>query len=261
MIMNTKFTWSIVDAPMVIAHRGASLRAPENTLSAFLLAAQLGADAVELDVQLTADGYVVVCHDRTLDRTTTGSGLVSAHSLKEISHLDAGSYFASDFVGERVPTLEEVFQIIADGMLIVIEMKSIAKPWNALSEAVVSLIREYKLERRVVVSAFNPMALRHVRRIAPEIPVGLIVAPAEPKWLRILFSRLVRFDIIYPHVSLVSREMIRRQHHNGSRVMIWTLNEAEQIEKFVRFGVDGVITDAPEVTRKVIRELLSEVVK
>ena len=251
----------IVDAPMVMAHRGASLRAPENTLAAFLLAAQLGADAIELDVRLTADRYVVVCHDRTLDRTTTGSGLVSAHSLKEISHLDAGSYFAAEFVGERVPTLEEVFQKISDRMLINIEMKSIVKAWNALPEAVVSLIREYKLEKRVVVSAFNPMALRHVRRIAPEIPVGLIVAPAEPKWLRILFSRLVHYDTIHSHVSLVNREMIRRHQHNGSRVLIWTLNEAEQIEKFVRLGVDGVITDEPELARKVIGELLDEVGK
>jgi glycerophosphoryl diester phosphodiesterase len=249
--MNTKSKWNL-DAPMVIAHRGASLHAPENTMAAFLLAVQYGAEGIELDVQMTADGHVVVCHDRTLDRTTTGNGPVSAHTLKEILRLDAGSYFAPDFAGERVPTLREVFQNIADHMLINIELKTIIRSWNALSEKVVSLVRELKTVRRVLVSSFSPMALRHVRSLAPEIPVGLILAPTEPKWLRILFSRMVSYDTLHPNRNLVDQEMIQRQQKDGKRVVVWTLNEPAQIEKFVGFGVDGLVTDAPDVARRVI---------
>jgi glycerophosphoryl diester phosphodiesterase len=223
-----------------------------------LLAVQHGADGVELDVQMTADGHVVVCHDRTLDRTTTGTGPVSAHTLKEILRLDAGSYFVPDFAGERVPTLREVFQNIADHMLINIELKTIIRSSIALSEAVVSLVRELKNVRRVFVSSFSPMALRHVRSIAPEIPVGLILAPTEPKWLRILFSRMVSYDTLYPHRNLVDEEMIQRQHTEGNRVVVWTLNEPAQIEKFVGFGVDGLVTDTPEAARRVIGGLLNE---
>lgn len=243
--------WNL-DAPMVIAHRGASLHAPENTMAAFLLALQHGADGIELDVQITADGHVVVCHDRTLDRTTTGTGPVSTHTLKEILDLDAGSYFAPDFAGERVPTLREVLQNIADHVLINIELKTIIRSWHTLSEAVVSMIRELNSVRRVVVSSFNPMALRRVRCIAPEIPVGLIIAPMQPKWLRILFSRMVSYDILHPNRGLIDEEMIQRQQRDGNRVVVWTLNEPAEIEKFVRFGVDGLITDTPEVARQVI---------
>ncbi|MFN2146831.1 MAG: glycerophosphodiester phosphodiesterase, partial [Anaerolineales bacterium] len=109
-------------APLVIAHRGASAFAPENTLSAFTLAVKQGADAIELDAKLTADGRVVVYHDLTLDRTTSGKGKLAEKSLAELKRLDAGSFMGQEFRGERIPTLDEVFETVGDTLLINVEL-------------------------------------------------------------------------------------------------------------------------------------------
>ena len=151
----------------MIAHRGASLIAPENTLLAFRLAAELGADAIELDVKLTADGHAVIHHDRTLDRTTDGSGPLSAKTLEELQRLDAGSHLDLKFSGESIPTLRQVFHEIGDRLLMNIELTNYARPFNGLPEVVSRMIFEFDLMGRVLISSFNPIALIKMRRFAP----------------------------------------------------------------------------------------------
>ena len=243
------------NAPLVIAHRGASVYAPENTIAAFRLAVEFGADAVELDAKLTADGQIIVHHDRTLDRTTNGTGLIQARTLAELQYLDAGSHFNPSYAGERIPTLNEVFQAVADRMLINIELSNYASPFDRLPEAVVKLIREFGLEKRVLLSSFNPVGLMKARKLAPEIQLGLLVVDKEPRWLRAFFNMIAPHEAIHPSIALVSEEMIEDQHRQGCWVNVWTVNELEDIKRLVHLSVEGVITDVPDLAREVVREI------
>ena len=152
----------------VIAHRGFSGAAPENTLAAIELAIQAGAHMIEVDVAMTADGHVVCLHDETLDRTTSGSGLPSAFALDAIKRLDAGSWFSAKFAGEPVPTLAEVFAATKNRILVNVEIKPEAVERGAAS-AVAALVDEHGMEDRVVVSSFAPEALLQINKSASRI--------------------------------------------------------------------------------------------
>lgn len=252
--METTLIW-FRNAPLVIAHRGASVHAPENTIAAFSLAAEIGADAVELDAKLTADGQVVVHHDRTLDRTTTGTGPLKSRTLEELQRLDAGSHFNLSYAGERIPTLSEVFRAVADRLLINIELSNYASPFDCLPEAVVKLVHEFGLEKRVLLSSFNPAGLIKVRKLAPEIQLGLLTDAKEPRWLRLFFGMLTPHEAIHPSMTLISEDMIEGQHRQGRWVNVWTVNELENIKRLVHLGVEGVITDVPDLAREVVQEI------
>jgi len=169
---------SFIDRERVlnIAHRGASLAAPPNTLAAFEKAIELGADGVELDVHLSADGVPVVIHDFTVDAITDGSGRVAELTLTQLKQLDAGSSFDPAFGGERVPTLEEVLKHIGNRVLLNIELKTTSLCDKGLEQAVITLVEHHGLIERVLLSSFNPFALRRAKRIAPHIPAGLLHA-------------------------------------------------------------------------------------
>lgn len=251
--MTQRSTWSS-NAPLVIAHRGASLIAPENTLLAFHLAAELGADAIEFDVKLTADGHAVIHHDRTLDRTTDGSGPLSAKTLEELQRLDAGSHLDRKFAGECIPTLRQVFQEIGDRLLMNIELTNYSRPFNQLPEVVSRMIFEFDLMGRVLISSFNPIALIKMRRLAPEIPLGLLVMDTEPFWLIVFFRLLTPYQAYHPCFPMVDKQLIQREHHLGHRVNVWTVNEEDQIRELVSMGIDGVITDVPDIAHEVVEE-------
>ena len=240
--------------PRIIAHRGASEVAPENTMAAFRMAAELGANAIELDAKLTADGVVVVLHDQTLDRTTNGRGRLSHHTLEEIRKLDAGGFFSKEFRDERIPTLEEVLLELGEILLINVELTNYGSPLDALPRKVISLVRKYGLERRILLSSFNPMALVKARRLAPEIPLGLLLLPLEPRWLRGLLRRVTPYDALHPEKRLVTTRMIDREHALGKAVNVWTVNEEQALVEMTALGVDGLITDVPDVAGAVIRE-------
>ncbi len=234
---------------MVIAHRGACKRAPENTMAAFRLADEMGADAIEFDVKLTADGHVVVMHDQTLDRTTNGSGPVHASTLAEIKMMDAGAHFGEGYAGERVPTLEEVLDGLGDKLLLNIELTNYARLWDRLPETVVGLVRERGMQDRVLLSSFNPMALLKAARIAPEIPRGLLVMPSEPRPVRAVLAMAVPREALNPHDALVDARVVRAEHSKNRRVNVWTVNDGERARELLTMGVNGIITDVPDVMR------------
>jgi glycerophosphoryl diester phosphodiesterase len=248
-----KSFWN-VNAPLVIAHRGASLVAPENTLIAFRTAAELGADAVELDAKLTADGHVVVHHDRTLDRTTDGTGPLSARTLEELQRLDAGSHLDTKYAGERIPTLKQVFQEIGDRLLINVELTNYAHPFDNLPEVVVQMAHEFDLMRRVLISSFNPIALIRIRRLAPEIALGLLVMAEQPAWLVTVFRSKIPYQAYHPSFPMVHEQLIKHEHALGHRVNVWAVNDEDQIKDMLKLGVDGVITDAPDLAREVVED-------
>ena len=241
-----------VDAPLVIAHRGASLQAPENTLRAFSLAEDLGADAIEMDAKLTADRRVVIHHDLTLERTTNGKGRVSSLRLDEIKRLDAGIKFDRSCSGERIPTLDEVIELVGHRLLFNIELTNYASPFDNLPEIVVDIVRKYKMQTRVLVSSFNPIALIRVRKIEPDMMCGLLIKSSEPRWVRELFKRLVKYEAIHPSYDLIDETFIRQSVDSGKLVNAWTINNREKIVELLGLGIDGIITDDPGRVRDIV---------
>ncbi len=240
--------------PCIFAHRGASAYAPENTLAAFELALQQGAPALELDVKLSADGHVVVIHDATVDRTTNGKGKVSRLTLSELRALDAGSFFSEKYRGEKIPTLEEVFELVGGRALINIELTNYTTPRDALVEEVCRLVREHHMEEHVLFSSFLPGNLRQAALLLPEVPRGLLVLPGwKGIWARFAFF-FGNYQALHPYLSDVTPHQIASVHRLGRRVHVWTVNEAAPMRRLLKWGVDGIFTDDPPLALQIVSE-------
>ena len=240
------------DALLVIAHRGASAYAPENTMAAFKLAQAMGADGIEFDVKLTADGVPIVMHDATLDRTTNGSGEVARRTLLEIRELEAGSFFDDAFAGERVPTLVEVLEGLGTDLLFNIELTNYTSPRDNLPERCLQVVEEVGALERVLFSSFNPIAVWGLRGHVPDHQLGLLVGRSTPGIARWLMRRLVPHGALHPEVELLTKAIVSASHRRGKRVHAWTVNAPEIMEQLLLWGVDGLITDRPDVARDVI---------
>lgn len=238
------------------AHRGASGHAPQNTLAAFLLAAEMGADGIELDVHLSADGEAVVIHDDTVDGTTDGHGRVSQMGLSELKALDAGAWFDRRFAGERIPTLQEVFDAVGHRVLINIEIKAERGYHPPAQEAeVVRLIEDNQMVDRVLVSSFAPSSLRRVHKMNSNIPLGLLYGRPEPLFLpRLLRWLSVPYDALHPSLGMVTRGYVERARRRGERVNVWTVNAPQDMRRMRDLGVDGIITNYPDLLRDVLAE-------
>jgi glycerophosphoryl diester phosphodiesterase len=241
------------DRPLNFAHQGASYEAPGNTLAAFLLAAEMGADGIELDVQLSRDGEIVVIHDPTLEATTDGRGPVQDWTLAELKRLDAGSWFHRAFAREQIPTLQQVVDAVGHQLLLNLELKTPQVGDDGLAAAVVRLLEENHLLDRVVISSFNPLAIWRVRRRNPWIAVGLLYAPDMPLLLRWPWTRhLVRPDALHPHHTSVDAGYVRWARKKGYRVHTWTVDDRQTMERLTRAGTDLIITNRPDLLRQVL---------
>ncbi|MBI2756607.1 MAG: glycerophosphodiester phosphodiesterase [Chloroflexi bacterium] len=241
--------------PLIFGHRGASGVAPENTLLAFQTALDQGADGIELDAQLSADGQVVAIHDATLDRTTNGHGLVGAHTLAQLKALDASSWFRggdgapASHSDCRIPTLTEVFDLVRGTRAIVnVEIKT-DQPLGErrLVSAVVEAIARSGLNRQVLLSSFNPISLWHLRRLDPRLPIALLYSNDQPlrtggRWA----EPLVRPNALNPTYRMATPEHVAAAHARGQRVNVWTVNEEADLRRAAAAGVDGVITNYPD---------------
>ncbi len=242
-----------LDCQLNFALRGASYEAPENTLAAFLLAAELGADGVELDVQLSKDGHVVVIHDFVLDKTTNGRGPVRARTLAELRALDAGGWFDRALAGQRIPTLQEVIEAVGSRLLLNIELKTDSLRDDGLAAEVVRLVEENNLLDRVIVSSFNPLAVWRVKRLNPWLSVGLLYAPDMPLMQRLPWMRhLLRLEALHPHYTLVDHRYIRWAKERGYRLHVWTVDDPGEMWRLARQGVDLIITNRPDLLRQVL---------
>ena len=243
-----------VSGPLIFAHRGASAYAPENTLAAFRLAFEQGADGIELDAKLSADGIVVVMHDQTVDRTTNGSGSVSKLTMSEIKLLDAGGHFSPSFIGEPVPTLEEVFEAVGKRLLINIELTNYDSAIDALPIRVAQLIKKHHLSDQVMMSSFHPLNLIRFHWQLPTVTTGLLTQPAGAgAWARSWIGTLLPYDALHPYFADVNAEMVDRIHQRGKKINVWTVNSGEEICRLKNLMVDGIITDDPILARKALR--------
>ena len=241
--------------PTIFAHRGASAYAPENTITAFKLAIDQGADAIELDAKLTSDGHVVVIHDDSVDRTTNGNGNVKSLTLAEIQRLDAGSKFPPFFKPEIIPSLEQVFEIIGRKILINVELTNYSSPKDDLVDKVVGLVKKFNFEDSVLLSSFNLIALIQARKLLEKVPLGLLIyAGLADVALR---SKLVgfgpRLDLHSSYLDVTSH-LIQTAHQVKCQVHAYTVNQPEHIKELFECGVDGIFTDDPQLAIKIIAE-------
>ena len=238
--------------PIIFAHRGASAHAPENTLAAFELAMAQNADAIELDVKLSADGQVVVIHDATVDRTTGGHGRVKDISLAELRSLGAGSFFSEKFRDEKVPTLEEVFEAIGKRTFINVELTNYNTPRDHLVETVCILVKKFGLQKRVLFSSFFSSNLSKARAYLPEVPSGLLsLRGFLGAWARSFGFAFGRYQALHPDLKDTSPQQIQRVHRLKRRVHVWTVNAADDMRRLFGWNVDAIFTDDPQLAVRV----------
>lgn len=227
--------------PELMAHRGNSALAPENTLAAFAKALQCRPQWIELDVHLSADGELIVMHDATVDRCTNGTGAIADLTLSELKQLDAGSWFGPQFVGEQVPTLAEVVELVGDRVRLNVEIKSTADPESC--RKTVEVLRQGGVLEQSMISSFGLQALLETRKLWPEGLLALITGKAEDLQI-VLDNGLDWFNVEY---SVVDAALLERVHEVGLGATIWTLDDPSRWDEFAAMGADIICTNAPHL--------------
>ena len=242
--------------PLVIAHRGDRTNAPENTISAFKRALELGADGIELDVRLTKDDQLVVFHDRCLERTSNGVGPVNHCTQQEVLALDAGSWFGPEFKGEHPPTLDEVLESLPADFLINVEMKVIMKGMRLIAHKTAEIVRRHARWDSTLVASFNPISLWELRKIEPQINRGYIWSKNHPFPIRSrIFSPLVQANWYDPANDTYNTKLHRKFQANGARVLAWDLDFDQHIEKMAAVRLEAFVTDSLQEMLDKKREL------
>ncbi|HEX3371229.1 MAG TPA: glycerophosphodiester phosphodiesterase family protein [Candidatus Acidoferrales bacterium] len=238
--MQSKTIW-------VIAHRGASGHAPENTMASFQRAVELGARFIETDLQITRDARVIAFHDLTYERTSTGTGDVHDLSFKQVRKLDAGSWFGErdgkSFAGEKVPVLEEILDFAEKNDIIFYLEIKFGQAWG-IEHIVVATLRDRNASARVVVISFDPSTLDTVQRLDSTMMTGLLCEIPSSD----LVERAVRAGArqLVARGDLITTDVVEKAHRAGLQVVAWTINEVDQMQRMIAAGVDGIITDYPE---------------
>lgn len=223
----------------VIAHRGASGYAPENTRAAFEKAIAMGADAIETDVRLTADGHLVLVHDATVTRTTDGHGPVADHTLAELRSLDAGRWLGPQFEGERVATLSDLIEEFVPRIPAVLEIKD-----QAATGPAIEAIRAAGIETRIEVTSFLWPAVVEAKRLAPDLTVGFLT----PEFDEDIIQRCVRrgFEQVCPHVDTLTEDLVAVSHADRLVVRAYGISRREQVDRLIATGADGATVNWPD---------------
>ncbi len=253
-----------IKRPWVVAHRGYSGRYPENTVSAFEAAIVAGADMIELDVCMTKDRVPIVIHDKTLERTTDGHGLVSEFTLSKLKKLDAGSWFSPEFEGESIPTLEEILMQIRGRISVNIEIKPESfesnDPDDAIEKQICIMVEKFGMIESVIISSFEHSFFQRIKlwqrknnnntsiRIAPLQEKS----PSQENVLKLCKStEAYSFHLDERFLTTSTVEFLNANH---LRTIAYTINNEKRIEHLIKWGVNGIITDEPELAWKVLRK-------
>jgi len=212
--------------PLIIGHRGCAGEEPENTLRSFRKAIQVGVDGVECDVHLSRDGYPLVIHDPTLERTTNGKGKVADHTLEELRKLDAGK-------GEKIPLLDEVLDIVKGKAFLVIEVKD-AKA----TEKVIQKVKEKNMDEEVFIASF------HIQ-VVKLSPFKKIFLSAQDPEYSLNIAEELKADFLGLHYSLINLSVVKKAHGKGIKILAWTVNEEEDILNMLKIETDAIATDYP----------------
>lgn len=245
---------------IIVAHRGAAAQAPENTMEAFRLGVEAGADAIELDVHLTADGQLAVIHDETLDRTTDRTGRVAELTMDQVREADAGATFARPddsglpFAGRglTVPTLPEVLEWLPDGVGLVIEIKA-----RAAADAVVEAVREHPVrEGRLAVISFDEAAIERVRELDQGIKTGYLLVPSQPVEPALVWATEHGHAGVHPwegDLGMDPLPLLAQANAFGREIGCYVVNDPERMKHLAACGIWGFVTDVPDVARAALR--------
>lgn len=234
--------WLLNEKPLVIAHRGAKADSIENTLAAFALAAEQGADGIELDVQFSVDDQLVIFHDHSLKHVSGSNKKVADLPLSELKSIDLGE-------DQRIPTLDELFEMMGPRLLYNIELKTTHMLDNGLETAVADRVESFGLQHLVLISSFNPFSVHRARRVfSRSTAVALIRQNAILKNIH----HWVDVEADHPHYTLVNQDYMAWCAKHYLRTHVWTVNNEEQVLRLAELNVHGIITDKPEAVRQIL---------
>jgi len=237
--------------PLKIGHRGAAGYCPENTFASFYKAIESGVDYLEIDLQMTKDGELVIIHDSTVNRTTNGKGKVKDMTLQELQSLDAGSWFDPKFMGEKIPSLHEFLNEFAGKACLLIELKKPSLYPNIeikLAEELKSRGLDQANDHRIIVQSFDRNALKRLHYLLPAVPLGVLVKNRS-------ISRITDKDLkslsnyisyVNPKKTMVSKRLIKRIQRHGFKTFIWTVKTKKEANLFSRLNIDGIVSDFPD---------------
>ncbi len=244
----------------IIAHRGASKYAPENTIPAFEKALEVGCDGFEIDVHCTKDGKVVVCHNYTIDETSDGKGKIADLTYEELLEFDFGSYFSEEFKGTKIPTLDEFLDLCADSdvKIINIEIKKPVDKERDIADKTIAAVKEKGLFDKLIISSFDPAILKRCKEVDPECKTGFLYSPDKLLFYRYMllgfwaYAKYLNVDYVHPHFSLVNPAYVGILHSLKIGVNPWTV-DSPRVAKYLKFcGCDSVITNYPDVIEEAI---------
>ncbi|MFQ5751040.1 MAG: glycerophosphodiester phosphodiesterase [bacterium] len=236
---------------MNFAHRGFTAAAPENSLAAFKAAADLGVDGIELDVRTCKTGEVVVFHDPTVTRMTDGRGFVKNKTLAELKSLRIK--YQNKILDEHIPTLAEVIEFLSGRALLNVEIKTNGLPKNHIEHKVVEILKHYGLEYTTIISSFNPMVLRRIKKIDREIVTGyLIDKNFNVRNSEISLTKLFGAKAVHLELSLAKEKLIKKIEQFGYFSVVWSVNDPARMKQLFAMGVNGMITDKPDLLKKIM---------
>ena len=233
----------------IFAHRGYSGKYPENTMIAFKKALECGVDGIELDVQLTKDGEVVIIHDETIDRTTTGKGFVVDYTYEELERFDASFKF-KDLGFNKIPTLREYFQLVKDYDIVTnVELKTGINEYLGIEEKVWELIKEYNLEEKVIISSFNHFSVMRMKKIAPQLKYGFL----SEDWIIDAgkYTHSHGVQCYHPRFNNLVPDVIKELKKYNLEINTWTVNLEEDMRYLYSNNIDVIITNYPELAQEI----------
>lgn len=232
-----------------VAHRGATAYAPENTIAAFDLAVDMKADYIEIDVQRSKDGKLVLIHDTTVDRTTDGTGKVGDLTFEQLRSLDAGSWKGEQFAGEPIPTFEEILDRYHGKIGILIELKA-PELYPGIEEQVAEVLKERNLDKpqneKIIIQSFNFESVKRVDQLLPKVPVGVLTSNRADTTLEALQEFSTYADWFNPSYGIVTEELVNQVHSQGMQIGSWTVRSQEAADFLFEMGVDAIISDYPD---------------
>ncbi len=238
----------------VLGHRGASAYAPENTAPAFRKAIELGADGVEFDVHLTADGRAVVMHNFELEKTSSGVGLISNYTLGELKLLDVGKWYSREYEGTVILTLEEALEIVRDMRVINVEIKAPKPPYRNLPEIVGQTVKYMGLSHKVIVSSFSSQVALSAKKSNPKLKAALIYDRPVYFPTPVKYAEKVGADALHPADRMVTAQLALACTKAGIELNVWTVNNPARARMLQSWGVTGIFSDEPDTVRSMLRK-------
>jgi glycerophosphoryl diester phosphodiesterase len=239
---------------LILAHRGYAAEYPENTMLAFKEAKKASAEGLELDVQLTKDGELVVIHDEKVDRTTDGTGLVKDYNFKDLRKLDARFKFKSLPKNEQIPALDEVLEWLSGtGMVCNIELKNSIIPYEGMEEKVINMVRSYDLSDRVIISSFNHYSIVHSYLLAPEIEIAPLLS--EGLYMPWIYAQSIKAKGFHPHWRAAPDQIVQASLESGIEIRPYTVNREAELERLFKVNCSAIITDDPAKASRIRKKI------